>query len=433
LNDKRRKERNNMEKIETKEVLTSTTLENELAKGHNYGSGYRSKSWFIVIGEKAMTDLNLNYENIADFIQKEFKILYACWDEEISDNNKKHMHLYMELDNKVRFSTIQKRLTGAHIDRRYGSPAEARQYIEKPVGMLFKGKEKSHTVVKPMQELGSFEPFKHLKGYRKEIEFNMSSQDKLDYVLENFDSWEEVIAWDIHFATTHKAALLSAFEQKRYNEFINSDSVVKHTNAQGKTSISVNRQVYYLCGPAGCGKTEGIKRKFGDDEVSQITNLKSDMKFDDYRNNSVLLFDEFYSQLTMQQMLNLLDNKITKLPCRYENKFNISNTIILTSNNRFEQQYVDEQTDNPETYTAFCRRFTGGIWEMYQCAASDEEALLPVYQHTGKRFIAMKQGPVGVKPPVETDSSVQWVSYVQLWNLKGFDNLRGKLAIPVPF
>ncbi len=63
-----------MEKIETKEVLTSTTLENELAKGHNYGSGYRSKSWFIVIGEKAMTDLNLNYENIAD-IDDEAKLL----------------------------------------------------------------------------------------------------------------------------------------------------------------------------------------------------------------------------------------------------------------------------------------------------------------------------------------------------------------------
>ena len=159
-----------MEKIETKEVLTSTTLENELAKGHNYGSGYRSKSWFIVIGEKAMTDLNLNYENIADFIQKEFKILYACWDEEISDNNKKHIHLYMELDNKVRFSTIQKRLTGAHIDRRYGSPAEARQYIEKPVGMLFKGKEKSHTVVKPMQEIGSFEPFKRSEEHTSELQ-----------------------------------------------------------------------------------------------------------------------------------------------------------------------------------------------------------------------------------------------------------------------
>ena len=89
-----------MEKIETKEVLTSTTLENELAKGHNYGSGYRSKSWFIVIGEKAMIDLNLNYENIADFIQTEFKVLYACWDEEQSDNGKRHLHLYMELDNK---------------------------------------------------------------------------------------------------------------------------------------------------------------------------------------------------------------------------------------------------------------------------------------------------------------------------------------------
>lgn len=422
-----------MEKIETKEVLTSTTLENELAKGHNYGSGYRSKSWFIVIGEKAMIDLNLNYENIADFIQTEFKVLYACWDEEQSDNGKRHLHLYMELDNKVRFSTIQKKLTGAHIDRRYGSPTEARQYIEKPLGMLFKGKEKSHTVVKPMQELGSFEPFKHIKGYRKEIELNMSSQDKFDYALEHFDSWEEVIPWDIHFATTHKAALLAAFEEKRYDKFINSDSVVKYTNSQGKTSISVNRQVYYLCGPAGCGKTEGVKRKFGDDEVSIITNLKPDMKYDYYRNNSVLLLDEFYSQISINQMLNLLDNKITKLPCRYENKYNLSKEVILTSNNKFEMQYVDEQADNYETYTAFCRRFIGGIWEMYQCAANDEEALGPVYQHTGKRFIAMKQGSANAKPPVEIDSSVEWISYTQLQNVKGFDILRGKFAIPVPF
>lgn len=422
-----------MEKIETKEVITSATLENELAKGHNYGSGYRSKSWFIVIGEKAMIDLNLNYENIADFIQTEFKVLYACWDEEQSDNGKKHLHLYMELDNKVRFSTIQKKLTGAHIDRRYGSPTEARQYIEKPLGMLFKGKEKSHTVVKPMQELGSFEPFKHIKGYRKEIELNMSSQDKFDYALEHFDSWEEVIPWDIHFATTHKAALLAAFEGKRYNEFIKSDSVVKHTNAQGKTSISVNRQVYYLSGPAGCGKTEGVKRKFGDDEVSIITNLKPNMKYDDYRNNNVLLLDEFYSQISINQMLNLLDNKITKLPCRYENKYNLSQEVILTSNNKFELQYVDEQADNYETYTAFCRRFTGGIWEMYQCAANDAEALGPVYQHTGKRFIAMKQGPSNAKPPVELDSSVEWVSYVQLWNTIGFDKFRSKFAVITPF
>lgn len=40
-----------MEKIETKEVLTSTTLENELAKGHNYGSGYRSS--VLLMGKKS--------------------------------------------------------------------------------------------------------------------------------------------------------------------------------------------------------------------------------------------------------------------------------------------------------------------------------------------------------------------------------------------
>lgn len=433
LEDKKKKRRNIMEKEITKEVLSSTILEEELARGRKYGSGYRSASWFVVIGEKAMIDLNLNYENIADFIQKEFKILYACWDEEISDNGKKHLHLYMELDNKVRFSTIQKKLTGAHIDRRYGSPVEARQYIEKPVGMLFKGKEKSHTVVKSMQEIGSFEPFKHLKGYKKESELKMSTQDKLDYSMENFNSWDEIVFWDLHFATTNITGIESAFNQKRYNEFINSDSIVKYTNAQGKTSITVNRQVYYLYGPAGCGKTEGIKRKFGDDEVSLITSLKPNMYYDDYRNNSVLVFDEFYSQIPIHQMLNLLDNKITTFPCRYANKYNLSTTVILTSNNKFELQYVDEQADNYETYTAFCRRFTGGIWEMYQCATNDEEALGPVYQHSGKRFIAMKQGSANAKPPVEIDSSVEWISYTQLQNVKGFDILRGKFAIPVPF
>ena len=175
------------------------------------------------------------------------------------------------------------------------------------------------------------------------------------------------------------------------------------------------------------------KRKFGDDEVSLITSLKPNMYYDDYRNNSVLVFDEFYSQIPIHQMLNLLDNKITTFPCRYANKYNLSTTVILTSNNKFELQYVDEQADNYETYTAFCRRFTGGIWEMYQCATNDEEALGPVYQHSGKRFIAMKQGSANAKPPVEIDSSVEWISYTQLQNVKGFDILRGKFAIPVPF
>ena len=42
LEDKKKKRRNIMEKEITKEVLSSTILEEELARGRKYGSGYRS-------------------------------------------------------------------------------------------------------------------------------------------------------------------------------------------------------------------------------------------------------------------------------------------------------------------------------------------------------------------------------------------------------
>ena len=42
------------------------------------------------------------------------------------------------------------------------------------------------------------------------------------------------------------------------------------------------------------------------------------------------------------------------------------------------------------------------------------------------------KGSANTKPPVEIDSSVEWISYTQLQNVKGFDILREKFAIPAP-
>lgn len=341
-------------------------LKQKYKKNHTYGGGYRSSSWFIVINQKTMEDLNITYENLPGLILDKFgTLLYACWDEEVGDTGNRHLHLYMELGSKVRFSKVKKVFEGAHIDRRYGSPVEARTYIQKPEGVLFKGKEKRHTVEKPFQELGDFEPFRCKKGYRVQMELQLNTQEKYEYVMENFSAYDEVKEWDIHFATTNRANLEQAFNEKMKQEFIDKHCTVI-SNLFGKTITTVNRGVFYLHGQSRTGKTFGVMKKWGDADVSVVGNLKEDMKMDKYKNTPVMVLDEYYSQFKLDTILGILDDKLTELDCRYTNRYNLTHTIVLTSNWEFEKQYSNAKKDNPIAYNAFKNRFTGGCWELWK-------------------------------------------------------------------
>lgn len=84
--------------------------------------------------------------------------------------------------------------------------------------------------------------------------------------------------------------------------------------------------------------------------------------FDFYQSQSVLVFEEFRSQIPISDMLNYLDVYPLMLPARYFNRVACYETIYITSNLSLEEQYKSVQNSSPKTWEAFLRRITD-VWE----------------------------------------------------------------------
>ena len=89
---------------------------------------------------------------------------------------------------------------------------------------------------------------------------------------------------------------------------------------------------------------------------NSLPSSKSGIKFDSYSGQDVLVFEEFNSQIPIEEMLNYLDIYPLMLPARYSDKVACYTKVIITSNLPLEKQYVSEQLNKPKTYNAFLRR-----------------------------------------------------------------------------
>ena len=78
--------------------------------------------------------------------------------------------------------------------------------------------------------------------------------------------------------------------------------------------------------------------------------------FDAYHGQTVIVFEEFDSQIPVQQMLTYLDRYPVELPARYYSRTACYTTVYLLSNLPLESQYLDVQRSKPEIWKAFLRR-----------------------------------------------------------------------------
>ena len=93
-------------------------------------------------------------------------------------------------------------------------------------------------------------------------------------------------------------------------------------------------------------------------EICRITNYRGTrgISFDGYNGQDVLVFEEFNSQVPIEDLLNYLDIYPLHLPARYNDRVACYTKVYLTSNLPLEKQYRAERWDRPEIWRAFLRR-----------------------------------------------------------------------------
>lgn len=292
------------------------------------GNNAQSRKWALVINNPM--ECGFTHEAIAEILML-FSPEYFCMADEIATTGTFHTHIFIYSKSPIRFSTLKSRFPIAHIEKAYGSAKENRDYITK--SGKWSGDAKAETSVS-----GSFNEYGNLPTEREESNpkmYKLMQQVRDGMKIADIIEESPELGFKVKDIDILRQALLS----DRYAQIIR------------------NIETTYIYGATGTGKTRGIYQQHDAREICRVTNYKQgNASFDAYAGQDVLVFEEFYSQIPIADMLNYLDIYPLMLPARYSDKVACYTKVYLTSNIPLEQQYHSIQTTRPETWKAFLRR-----------------------------------------------------------------------------
>lgn len=268
------------------------------------------------------------HESIKQTLSEFPSLTYWAMCDEIGQEGTPHTHVYVVFDNSVMWKTMQKRFHGAHIEPAMGSHQDNYTYLRKEGNHS----EKHDTNLPDTFEASSdtLPPDRHAAKKETEAIYEMIKQGAADYeILEAYPN--AMIKLD-----KIERARQTVQAERWKNEF-------RHLI------------VTYLSGKTGVGKTRKIMELYGYSNVYRVTNYKH--PFDTYKNQEVIVFEEFRSSLPISEMLIYLDGYPAVLPCRFVDKFASFSTVFVISNIPIEKQYPQDHIECPETWNAFYRRF----------------------------------------------------------------------------
>ena len=294
-----------------------------------YESYTQSRKWLLTINNPQ--DHGMSHDEIIDRAQK-FNPDYMCMADEIGESGTYHTHLFLYSSSPMRFGTVKKRFPTAHIDRANGTVQDNRAYIRKEGKWV--DTDKSETRVE-----GTFKEFGELPDEASE---KSPKYAKLLQCVKEGMSNKEILAIDPSFAF-HLEHIDKLRQDIRFEKYLTENRFIK---------------VHYLYGDSGTGKTRSIYEKHPPEEICRITHYpaRGNVQFDAYKGQSVLVFEEFHSEIPISMMLNLLDIYPLMLPARYHDRIACYLTVYITSNIPLEEQYKDIHKDKLETWNAFLRR-----------------------------------------------------------------------------
>lgn len=293
------------------------------------GNNTQSRKWSLVINNPL--EAGLDHSAIREILHR-FSPAYFCMADEIATTGTYHTHIFLYSPSPMRFSTIKGRFPTAHIEKAYGSAKDNRDYIRKEG--RWADTEKAETAVPE-----TFEEWGDLPSEKEE-----SSPDKyrlLQSLREGMTPLEAV-----------------EDNPDRFYHYREIETVRQSILEDTYSTIMRQVEVTYLFGASGTGKTRGIFERHNPKSICRITDYggKNGVRFDSYRGQEVLVFEEFHSQIPISAMLNYLDIYPIMLPARYNDRVACYTTVYLTSNIPLEAQYQEIQRYQLETWYAFLRR-----------------------------------------------------------------------------
>lgn len=266
-------------------------------------------------------------------ILQSMNVSYCCMADEVATTGTKHTHVFLWRKSAIRLRTIQKKFPNVHYDFCYGSCKENRDYILKTG--KYAGTAKAETSVE-----GSFEEFGEIPN---EVEEKNPQNSDVIEAIDAGRSTEEIIR-----------------QNPKHIFRSNEINTLRETLLNGKfLSCERDVQVCYIFGPTGSGKTRFIFDTNDMADICRVTNYSNNgLRFDNYHGQSVLVFEEFASQIPISNMLNYLDRYPLILPARYTDRTACYTQVYITSNLPLRGQYTDIQYNAPEVWKAFLRRIS---------------------------------------------------------------------------
>ena len=293
------------------------------------GNNTQSRKWSLVINNPQ--ECGLDHSAIVEILRK-FSPAYFCMADEIATTGTYHTHIFLYSPSPIRFSTVKNRFPTAHIDKTYGSTKENRDYIRKE-GKWAETDKAETKVPDTFLEWGDMPAEKEEKAPQM---YKLIQEVREGISTANIIEGSPNLAFRVRDIDTLRQTLLS----DRY--------------------ASENRkiEVWYIFGASGTGKTRGIYERHDAKDICRITNYRNGrgISFDGYTGQDVLVFEEFHSQIPIEDMLNYLDIYPLSLPARYSDRVACYTRVYITSNLPLEKQYRNVQWDSLETWRAFIRR-----------------------------------------------------------------------------
>lgn len=297
-----------MEDENTTETPFETTEE---AKTKSKGRELRARGWLIT--QKA-DDIDQK-----DLIEKLKNYAYVGQMEEGGKTSYLHYQVYIESSNPIKFSTLKMKFPTAHLEVRRGTKRQAFDYCSKSdtrVGETFTG--------------GDLDLF---------FENTLKLKDYIALITDEGLSVDEI-------ATQYPQSAIHLRTLDAY--------AAKHNRVEAKSKRR-ELSVAYIWGATGVGKSHSIYERHGFDAVFVVDDYSH--PFDEYDNETVIVFDEFHSQIPLEKMLKLLDPYPVSLSARYNNKWANFETVYVVSNEPIERQYPEYKLSKRKTWDAFYHRF----------------------------------------------------------------------------